>query len=129
MLQRYFLLPLQDAAVATGVIVGITGLVGLTLGGWIADKIHQRIANGRLLFAACSLIISTVTTAWALHAGRIEIGVFVALFSVGWLFAYNFYTCVYTAIQDVVEPRLRATAIQTTGGKGHDGIAFAVVLD
>jgi MFS family permease len=52
-----------------------------------------------------------VTTAWALHAGRIEIGVFVALFSVGWLFAYNFYTCVYTAIQDVVEPRLRATAM------------------
>jgi MFS family permease len=29
----------------------------------------------------------------------------------GWLFAYNFYTCVYTAIQDVVEPRLRATAM------------------
>jgi len=27
------------------------------------------------------------------------------------------------------EPRLRATAIQTTGGKGHDGIAFALVLD
>jgi MFS family permease len=111
MLQRYFLMPLQEAAVATGVIVGLTGLVGLTLGGWVADKIHQRIANGRLLFAACSLIISSVTTAWALHAGRIEIGVFVALFSVGWLFAYNFYTCVYTAIQDVVEPRLRATAM------------------
>jgi hypothetical protein len=52
-----------------------------------------------------------VCTAWALHAGRIEIGVFVAVFSVGWLFAYNFYTCVYTAIQDVVEPRLRATAM------------------
>jgi len=111
MLQRYFLMPLQDAAVATGVIVGLTGRVGLTLGGWVADKIHQRVANGRLLFAAFSLIISTVTTAWALHAGRIEIGVFVALFSVGWLFAYNFYTCVYTAIQDVVEPRLRATAM------------------
>jgi len=50
-------------------------------------------------------------TAWALHAGRIEIGVFVGVFSLGWLFAYNFYTCVYTAIQDVVEPRLRATAM------------------
>ena len=46
-----------------------------------------------------------------LHSGRIEIGVFVAVFSLGWLFAYNFYTCVYTAIQDVVEPRLRATAM------------------
>jgi MFS family permease len=111
MLQRYFLMPLQEAAVTTGVIVGVTGLFGLTLGGWIADKIHQRVANGRLLFAAFSLMISTVCTAWALHSGRIEIGVFVVVFSVGWLFAYNFYTCVYTAIQDVVEPRLRATAM------------------
>ncbi|MBW8023814.1 MFS transporter, partial [Pseudomonas syringae pv. tomato] len=52
-----------------------------------------------------------LATGYALHAGRIEIGVFVGVFSLGWLFAYNFYTCVYTAIQDVVEPRLRATAM------------------
>ncbi|WP_095101204.1 MFS transporter [Pseudomonas sp. Irchel 3A5] len=111
MLQRYFLLPLHDAAVATGMIVGVTGLVGLTLGGWVADKLHQRFANGRLLFAAGSMLIATLATGYALHAGRIEIGVFVSVFSLGWLFAYNFYTCVYTAIQDVVEPRLRATAM------------------
>ncbi|MNF43410.1 Hexuronate transporter [compost metagenome] len=111
MLQRYFLLTLQDAAVATGVIVGLTGLVGLTLGGWVADKVHQHVASGRLLFAAASMLVAAVTTAWALHAGRVEIGVFVMLFSIGWLFAYNFYTCVYTAIQDVVQPRLRATAM------------------
>jgi len=111
MLQRYFLLPLQQAAVATGLIVGVTGLVGLTVGGWIADKVHQRYANGRLMFAALSLIVSTLTTGYALHAGRIEIGLFIGIFSVGWLFSYNFYTCVYTAIQDVVEPRLRATAM------------------
>ncbi|RRV06846.1 MFS transporter [Pseudomonas sp. v388] len=111
MLQRYFLLPLQDAAVATGVIVGVTGLVGLTLGGVIADKLHQRSANGRLLFAAFSMLVATLATGYALHAGRVEIGVFVGVFSIGWLFAYNFYTCVYTAIQDVIEPRLRATAM------------------
>jgi MFS family permease len=111
MLQRYFLLSLQQAAMATGVIVGLTGLVGLTLGGWVADKLHQRWQTGRLLFAALSMLIAAVCIAYALWAGRIEIAVFVALFSVGWLFAYNFYTCVYTAIQDVVEPRLRATAM------------------
>ncbi len=111
MLQRYFLLPLHDAAVATGMIVGVTGLIGLTLGGWVADKLHQRFTNGRLLFAASSMLIATLATGYALHAGRIEIGVFVGVFSLGWLFAYNFYTCVYTAIQDVVEPRLRATAM------------------
>jgi MFS family permease len=111
MLQRYFLLPLQDAAMATGIIVGVTGLVGLTVGGWIADKLHQRFANGRLLFAALSMTVASLCTGYALHAGRIEIGVFVGVFSVGWLFSYNFYTCVYTAIQDVVQPRLRATAM------------------
>ena len=96
---------------ATGVIVGVTGLIGLTLGGWVADKIHQRRANGRLLFGAFSMLIATLGTGLALSAGRVEIGVFVALFGIGWLFAYNFYTCVYTAIQDVVQPRLRATAM------------------
>ncbi|HEX8592872.1 MAG TPA: MFS transporter [Pseudomonas sp.] len=111
MLQRYFLLTLQNAAMATGIIVGVTGLVGLTAGGWIADKLHQRFANGRLMFAAVSMLVATLATGYALHAGRIEIGVFVAVFSLGWLFAYNFYTCVYTAIQDVVQPRLRATAM------------------
>ncbi|WP_010490504.1 spinster family MFS transporter [Pseudomonas sp. S9] len=111
MLQRYFLLPLEQAAVATGVIVGLTGLVGLTLGGWVADKIHQRSETGRLLFAALSMLIATLATGYALFSGRIDVAVFVGVFSLGWLFSYNFYTCVYTAIQDVVEPRLRATAV------------------
>jgi MFS family permease len=111
MLQRYFLLPLGQAAVATGVIVGLTGLLGLTLGGWIADRLHQKYARGRLLFGALSMLVATLATGAALLMGRIEIGIFVALFSAGWLFSYNFYTCVYTSIQDVVEPRLRATAM------------------
>ncbi|MGN8258569.1 MFS transporter [Pseudomonas sp. SMSB3] len=111
MLQRYYQLPLHEAAVATGVIVGVTGLLGLTLGGWLADKVHQRWANGRLLFASVSMLVATLATAWALHAGRIELGLFVVVFGIGWLFSYNFYTCVYTAIQDVVQPRLRATAM------------------
>ncbi len=111
MLQRYFLLALHEAAMATGLIVGVTGLIGLTAGGWVADKLHQRWASGRLMFASVSMAIACLCTGFALHAGRIEIGLFVAVFSVGWLFSYNFYTCVYTAIQDVVQPRLRATAM------------------
>jgi len=111
MLMRYFAVPLVDASVATGVIVGVTGLFGLTLGGWVADRIHARFERGRLLFAAASMLVATLCTGWALFAGEIAVGVFVAVFSIGWLFAYNFYTCVYTAIQDVVEPRLRATAM------------------
>jgi MFS family permease len=57
------------------------------------------------------MLVAALATGYALHAGRIEVALFVTLFSIGWLFAYNFYTCVYTAIQDVIEPRLRATAM------------------
>jgi len=111
MLMRYFLLPLQQAAVATGVIVGVTGLIGLTLGGWVADRFHQKSERGRLMFAAVSMLVAAVATGFALFSGRIEIGLFITVYSIGWLFSYNFYTCVYTAIQDVIEPRLRATAM------------------
>lgn len=111
MLQRYFQVSLQEAAVATGVIVGVTGLFGLTVGGLVADKLHERSVNGRLWFAALSMLVATLATGYALSAGQVAITLFVAVFSLGWLFAYNFYTCVYPAIQDVVEPRLRATAM------------------
>src|SRR5690606_34318442 len=60
---------------------------------------------------AVSLLVATLCTGWALMAGRIDFAVFVVVFAIGWLFSYNFYTCVYTALQDVVEPRLRATAM------------------
>ena len=36
---------------------------------------------------------------------------FAALFGLGWLAQYSYYTSVYPAIQDVIEPRLRATAV------------------
>lgn len=111
MLQRYFDLELTQAAMSVGVIVGVTGLLALPLGGWIADRLHVRMRNGRLLFGAVSLLITSLLTGIALAAGKIDVAVFVGLFSVGWVFAYNFYTCVYTAVQDVIEPRLRATAM------------------
>ena len=111
MLQRYFGLELSQAAMSVGVIVGVTGLFALPLGGWIADRLHVRMANGRLLFGGISLLLTSLCTGVALVAGKIDVALFVGLFAVGWVFAYNFYTCVYTAVQDVVEPRLRATAM------------------
>lgn len=111
MLQRYFGLELSQAAMSVGIIVGVTGLVALPLGGWIADRLHVRMVNGRLLFGAVSLLLTSLLTGIALAAGKIDVAVFVGLFAAGWVFAYNFYTCVYTAVQDVVEPRLRATAM------------------
>jgi MFS family permease len=111
MIQRYFGLELTAAAVTTGFIVGVTGLVGLTAGGWVADKVYQRSEHGRLVFGAGSLVVAALATAAALASGRESVALFAALFGLGWLAQYSYYTSVYPAIQDVVEPRLRATAV------------------
>ena len=111
MLQRYFGLGLGQAAMLTGCMVGITGLIGLTAGGWIADALHQRSERGRLHFGAVSLLVAAVGTGLALASGDGSLMAFAWLFGLGWLMLYNYYTCVYPAIQDVVEPRLRATAV------------------
>ena len=111
LLQRYNGLPLPRAGVDTGIIVGLTGLIGLTLGGWIADKLHQHSKRGRLLFGAASMAAACVATVAALLLGPEEAAAFTAVFSVGWLLQYQYCTCAYPAIQDVVEPRMRATAV------------------
>jgi MFS family permease len=111
MIQRYFGLALPAAAVTTGFIVGVTGLVGLTAGGWVADLVYRRSERGRLVFGAGSLVVAAIATFAALGSERQSVTLFAALFGLGWLAQYSYYTTVYPAIQDVVEPRLRATAV------------------
>lgn len=111
MIQRYFGLELTAAAVTTGFIVGVTGLIGLTAGGSVADRIYARKPSGRLVYGAASLIVAALATAAALATGDGSVALFAVLFGLGWLAQYAYYTSVYPAIQDVVAPRLRATAV------------------
>ena len=111
LLQRYFRLPIHEAANGTGVITGITGLIGLTLGGVVADKIGKKSLKGRLIYGSVSLLAAAPATWIALSLDRDGATAFTYLFGLGWLLYYSYYTTVYAALQDVVEPRLRATAI------------------
>ena len=110
-LQRYFGLSLTQAALSVGVIVGVTGLAALPLGGLIADKLHGRFARGRLLFGAGCMAMSAVLTWFALSQPAHQVQLFIGLFALGWFFQYVYFTTVYPAIHDVVPPQLRATAI------------------
>lgn len=111
LLQRFFGLALEPAAIATGIIVGITGLIGLLAGGYLADKIHQRSERGRLILGGVCLALAAVFTWYALQFDDLSQTPFIAFFALGWLFQYFYYVSTYPAIQDVVEPRLRATAV------------------
>ncbi|MFT3800235.1 MAG: MFS transporter [Burkholderiaceae bacterium] len=111
LVMRYFEMPLSSASIASGVIVGISGLIGLTLGATMADKMHQIGERARLIYGAVSMFGAAALTWLALRSGTGEFTTFVALFAVGWLLQYNFYSVAYPAVQDIVEPRLRATAM------------------
>lgn len=111
LIQRYFGQPLTTAAVLTGVIVGVTGLVGLTLGGQLADRADRRSARHRVLLGAGCVGAAAPLTFGGLLMGPAAVVGFVVLMSLGWLLGYLFFTAAYPAVADVIEPRLRATAM------------------
>lgn len=111
LLLRYYELSISDASIITGLIVGVTGLIGLTFGGYVSDAIHKRSDTGRLKYGAISLVIASVSVMAALMQGPNTLVIFSVLFGLGWLTYYSYYTTVYPALQDVVEPGLRGTAM------------------
>jgi MFS family permease len=110
-LVRYFHLPIVEAANMSGYIAGVTGLIGLTLGGYVADWFHRRSPTARLVYGAVSLLVATPATYLALPQPKESMWAFAVFFGIGWLLYYAYYNTTYAALQDVVEPRLRATAI------------------
>lgn len=111
LIQRYYHQPIQTAALAAGIILGLSGLIGLTVGATVADRLHRLGRRTRLLYGALSMLVSAVLIWIALSFEQQAFASFVALFSLGWLLQYNFYTCAYPAMQEIVPPNLRATAM------------------
>ncbi len=110
-LVRYYGMSLERAGFISAVVLGAVGVLGLLAGGLVADWIHKRRDNGRMLMAAMSLLISTPLVFLALSLPKDQMVLFTILMGIGWLFFYIYYVTVYPAIQDVVEPKLRGTAM------------------
>jgi MFS family permease len=110
-LVRYYQLELKQANYIAAVVLGAVGVAGLLVGGALADWARKRKANGRLLLAALSLLISTPLVFLALSLPKAQMVFFTVLMGAGWLLFYIYYVTVYPAIQDVVEPNLRGTAM------------------
>lgn len=119
LLQRHFDLSLTAAATTTGFVVGVTGLVGLVGGGRVAERAARRSIRHRVLLGAVCLGLAAPLTLLALGAGPDATAMFALDFGLGWLLGYLFFTCCYPAISDVVEPRLRATAIAVVIAAGY----------
>ena len=93
-------------------VYGLAGVPGMMLGGLLGDAIIRRRRNGRMLVARCPIALKCsghVFRARAARAGQWTM--FGVLFGFGCMMMYVYYATVYSTIQDVIEPSLRATAM------------------
>ncbi|HSF22689.1 MAG TPA: MFS transporter, partial [Blastocatellia bacterium] len=110
-LGRYHGMDVRQANTIAAIVLGAVGVVGLLGGGWAADRLRRTRANGRMLLATASLLVSTPLVYLALDRPKGDLVGFMLLMGSGWMLIYVYYATVYAAIQDVVEPSLRATAM------------------
>jgi MFS family permease len=110
-LQRFHAMSLKEASTVSAISIGAVGAIGLLGGGWLADKLSAKRRNGRLLLAAGCMAIAAPCILLALNQPKGAITAFMLLMMMGTMTMYVYYATVYAAIQEVIEPRLRGTAV------------------
>jgi predicted MFS family arabinose efflux permease len=110
-LQRFHEMGLKQASTVSSISLGAVGAIGLLAGGWLADRIGARRRDGRLLVSACALGLAAPCVLLALNQPKGAVTAFMVLMAIATMNMYVYYATVYAAIQDVIEPRLRGTAV------------------
>lgn len=110
-LVRYHELPQAQAGWVTGIQFGLCGMVGMVVSGWLSDRLGRRRASGRLALATGALALTVPLLALAFRQPAGAVTAFTAWMLPACALLYSYYAGVYPAIQDVVEPALRGTAM------------------
>jgi MFS family permease len=110
-LQRFHEIGLAQASKLSAVSLGLAGAIGLLVGGALGDRLRMRMANGRLVVAAVAMLLAAPCIYIALEQPKGSVAVFAILMGASSACTFAYYATVYSAIQDVVPPHLRATAV------------------
>ena len=110
-LQRFHEMSLLNASYVSSISVGAVGAIGLLVGGWLADKMAAKRRNGRLVLSSAAMAIAAPCIFMAINQPKEAIAAYVIFMTLGTITMFVYYATVYTAIQDVIEPRLRGTAV------------------
>ncbi|MFO0958064.1 MAG: MFS transporter [Isosphaeraceae bacterium] len=109
-LMRYHEAPLPVAGrLATS--LALVGIPGLLLGGFLGDLSRRSRINGGLLTSAWASLAAAPMTYLALGSPRGDLMGFAFFLALANGLMYVYYSTVYSAIQDVIEPSLRGTAM------------------
>jgi MFS family permease len=110
-LQRFHEVSLGTAGKLSAFSLGLAGAIGLLVGGALGDRLRVKMANGRLLVAAVSMLLAAPCINIALEQPKGSVTVFTILMAASSACTFVYYATVYSAIQDVVPTHLRATAV------------------
>lgn len=118
-LQRYYGLALVPAAILSGVVIGVTGLIGLLIGGRLLDRAATRSAAARARISGITLAAAAVLSGIGLAAGQGALWQLVVFLGLGYLCGIVYLAASTPTISDIVPARQRSTAM---------GVAFAIAL-
>ncbi len=110
-LQRFHEIGLADASKLSALSLGLAGAIGLLVGGALGDRLRMKLPNGRLLLAAIAMLCAAPCIFIALEQPKGSVTLFTILMAASSACTFVYYATVYTAIQDVVPPHLRGTAV------------------
>jgi sugar phosphate permease len=106
-LKERFAIGQGQAGVSASVWWSLAALVGVVLGGWLADAWHRRHARGRIFTSAIGITLLAPALLGVGNAPTLGVAVgFLLLFGLGW----GFFDCNNMPILcQVARPQLRAT--------------------
>ena len=93
------------------VVYGLAGVPGLIVGGLLSDRLVKHKRNGRLVLSSIAIFISAPFMYLGLSRAVGDLTGFIIFTGLGMAAMYVYYATVYSAIQDVIEPALRGTAM------------------
>jgi MFS family permease len=108
-LSRIHHVSLANSGVDTGITYAIGGIGGTLIAAWMGDRVMQKRRNGRMLWAAGITALAGPTAYFSIVSPDLVTAVAFMTLSYGALCTY--YGLVYSAIQDIVVPAMRATAM------------------
>jgi MFS family permease len=105
---RYKGFDLRDTSIFLGLDMMIAGLIGVFLGSYLADRLHERTKAGRSLIISLGLITSVPFMLWGLSEG--ENMLFFLYFFIGTVLMSFHQGPAIALTHDLVPPKMRATA-------------------
>ncbi len=110
-LSRVHGLSLARSGIATGIVYLIGGVSGGATAGYLGDSIAHRRKDGRLLAAAILALLGVPFACFGILRPAGSLFAAIAFLAVTYASVTTYYGLVYSAIQDIVAPNQRGTAM------------------